>query len=149
MDFDTRRLSQLAGISDSDSSSEEPHRLTASSSGRSRARRLDETCQGPSDESQLRLIIRREARRMIQERLSHRSGVNLSALQEKKSLSEAITMGFAGLGFGGTSPVLGGPMTSARSIASFDAEEAEGADSSSDLAFDADRWMVLATSRRR
>ena len=86
---------------------------------------------------------------MIQERLSHRSGVNLSALQEKKSLSEAITMGFAGFGFGGTSPVLGGPMTSARSIASFDAEETGDADSSSDLAFDADRWMVLATPRRR
>jgi hypothetical protein len=140
MNFDTKRLSQLAGISDCDSDSEVIDVAPVTRAPMGRPQRLVEG-QSYGDEKQLRLIIRREARRMIQERLQSPSG--------KKSLTEAIALGFPGMGFGGTSPVLGGPMTSARNVASYDTSEASDDDSVSDVAFDMDRWMALAMPRRR
>jgi hypothetical protein len=84
-------------------------------------RRLTEAQKPTSDEARLREIIRREARRMVSERLGRKplaKDTTVESLQEKKSLTEAITMGFAGVGFGGPSPALGGPLTSARRLAS-------------------------------
>jgi len=61
--------------------------------------------------TQLRSIIRNEARTMIAE-MRKASG-------SKKGLSEALTLGFAGPGFGGDKRVaFAAPLTSARSIAS-------------------------------
>ena len=57
-----------------------------------------------SDEDKLRRVIRREAKAM---------------------LKENVTMGFGGPGFGGPSLALGGPMTSARQIASFNKSDDE------------------------
>jgi hypothetical protein len=57
-----------------------------------------------SDEDKLRSVIRREAKAM---------------------LKESVTMGFGGPGFGGPSLALGGPMTSARQIASHNKSDDE------------------------
>lgn len=116
MKFDAKRFSQLAGLpeapevsSRSKAKSDEPV---------SAPRRLTETRKVKSDEARLREIIRTEARKMVSERLSRKPVASIEALQQRKSLTEAITMGFAGVGFGGPSPALGGPLTSARRIAS-------------------------------
>lgn len=75
-----------------------------------------------ADEQKLRALIRREAGKMLQERAS---GTDVTRVQQRKSLTEAITMGFAGIGFGSNRGVLGGPMTSASRFASlYESEDA-------------------------
>jgi hypothetical protein len=116
MKFDAKRFSQLAGLPEVP---ETPGRSkVAGDEPLSEPRRLTEAGRPTSDEARLREIIRREARRMVSERLSRKPDASVEDLQQKKSLTEAITMGFAGVGFGGPGPVLGGPLTSARRIAS-------------------------------
>lgn len=119
MKFDVKRFSQLAGIPEAPAV--EPKRATRAEQPQSpgpvpEPRRLDEVRVERSDEARLREIIRREACRMVRERFAR--GASVEALQEKKSLTEAIAMGFAGPGFGGPSGALGGPLTSARRLAS-------------------------------
>jgi len=62
---------------------------------------------------------------MIAERAA---GLSVDSIQSKKSLTEAIALGFAGIGFGGKSPVLGGPLTSASRLASSQVNEADEPD---------------------
>lgn len=119
MKFDVKRFSQLAGIPDAPAV--EPKRATRAEQRQSpgpvsELRRIDEARPERSDEARLREIIRSEARRMVRERFAHGSETLVEALQEKKSLIEAIAMGFAGPGFGGPIGVLGGPLTSARRL---------------------------------
>lgn len=114
MEFDTKRFLQLAGI---------PDRETAGPSSVNTAPRplVESARRAPAmsaDEQKLRTIIRREAKKMISERAAMMANSDVVSVQSKKSLTEAITMGFAGFGFGGKSPVLGGPMTSASKFAS-------------------------------
>ena len=116
MEFDSKRLLNLAGIPD--------HEPTAQV--RSTPRPLTESARrAPSmsaDEQKLRALIRREAGKMLQERAS---GTDVTRVQQRKSLTEAITMGFAGIGFGSNRGVLGGPMTSASRFASlYESEDA-------------------------
>lgn len=93
---------------------------------------------------------------MIQERLARQEAGSVRSLQERKSLVEAITMGFAGIGFGpdSSSPVLGGPLTSAPSVVSYNTDlrrsnTDDGTVESSDaLEFSAERWAKLALHRR-
>lgn len=118
MEFDSKRFLKLAGLPDNEPAVSErpaPRPLTES------ARRAPVMS---ADEQKLRSLIRREAQRMLSERALRPVGSNLARAQQKKSLTEAITMGFAGFGFGGKSPVLGGPMTSASRFASL--READG-----------------------
>lgn len=120
MEFNSKRFLKLAGLPDNEPSAHEssaPRPLTES------ARR---TPAMSADEQKLRSLIRREAQRMMSERKSRSGSPNLTNIQQKKSLTEAITMGFAGFGFGGKNPVLGGPMTSASRFASL--HEADGAE---------------------
>jgi len=63
---------------------------------------------------------------MLSERTARSTSPSVAGIQQKKSLTEAITMGFAGFGFGGKNPVLGGPMTSASRFASL--READAAE---------------------
>lgn len=124
MEFDAKRFLKLAGISD-DAPAE---RLGSSTpQPRSASRTLVESARRPamsSDEQKLRSLIRREARKMISERAMRVSSPNVDRVQQRKSLVEAITLGFAGIGFGSNRGVLGGPMTSASRFASL--YEAEG-----------------------
>lgn len=118
MEFDSKRFLKLAGLPDNEPSAVErpsPRALTES------ARRAPVMS---ADEQKLRSLIRKEAQRMLGERTSRSASSNLAGPRQKKSLTEAITMGFAGFGFGGKSPVLGGPMTSASRFASL--YEADG-----------------------
>lgn len=157
MNFDTKRLSQLAGITGPGLDIE-----SESYDMSSQPRRLDErrvpAGTDTGDERQLRLIIRKEARKMIQERLFRQKSVDLHALQKKKSLTEAIAMGFAGPGFGSNDHVLGGPLTSAPGVASRGcaSDEAEFEEDRTGLEpdhdrveFDVDRWVSLAGPRLR
>lgn len=117
MEFDTKRMLKLAGVSDGES--------TASKKVANRplvesTRHVNGTS---ADEQKLRSLIRREAQKMLGERALRVANPDVSNIQQKKSLTEAITMGFAGFGFGGKSPVLGGPMTSASRI--FGLQESE------------------------
>lgn len=121
MEFDTKRFLQLAGISDNST----PARATKTTAPTAQPRQaLVESTSRPatrsSDEDKLRSLIRREARKMISERLQRAANPDIESIQTKKSLTEAITLGFMGLGFGDKSPVLGGPMTSASRFASLD-----------------------------
>ena len=116
MEFDTKRMMKLAGVPDT-----EPV-----ASGRSASRPLVESSRRApamsADEQKLRSLIRREAGRMLQERAS---GTDVTRVQQRKSLTEAITLGFAGIGFGSNRGVLGGPMTSASRFASlYESEDA-------------------------
>jgi hypothetical protein len=130
MEFDTKRFLQLAGIADN--SSPATAAKTASLSPRTRQALVESAPKTPArslDEDNLRSLIRREARKMISERMLRAASHDISSIQTKKSLTEAITLGFMGLGFGGKSPILGGPMTSASRFASLDEvlEEEEAA----------------------
>ena len=116
MEFDTKRMSKLAGLPDVDVDVKPVVR------GRSSLKQLTESAkQTPAmsaDEQKLRSLIRREAQRMPSERVSRSTNPDVTGIQQKRSLTEAIAMGFAGFGFGGKSPVLGSPMTSASRFAS-------------------------------
>ncbi len=70
---------------------------------------------------------------MLSERTSRSASSSLAGLQQKKSLTEAITMGFAGIGFGGRNGIIGGPMTSASRFASLVEAEVEEMDESEAL----------------
>jgi len=139
MEFDFKRFSKLAGLSDAVDASSSNDVTPASS-----AQRLVESTNAKgarssvitesADVKQLRQIVRREAKRMIQERLGQQKNPNVEKVQSKKSLSEAVAMGFAGIGFGGTSPALGGPMTSARRIVSTTSAASSRASALSDSA---------------
>ena len=112
MEFNSKRFLKLAGLPDNEPVAHErpsPRPLTES------ARRAPAMS---ADELKLRSLIRREAQRMLSERASRSASPSVAGIQQKKSLTEAITMGFAGFGFGGKNPVLGGPMTSASRFAS-------------------------------
>lgn len=113
MEFSTKRFLQLAGIRDL------PEVTTpASHASPSQPRQLVESAKRTpvesSDEQKLRTLIRSEAQRMLSERITRYTNPDITKIQQKKSLTEAITMGFTGIGFGGKTPALGGPLTSAR-----------------------------------
>lgn len=143
MEFDTKRFLQLAGIPDN--SSPAAAAKTAAPASRAPQALVESALRTParsSDEDKLRSLIRREARKMISERVQRAANHDIASIQTKKSLTEAITLGFMGLGFGGKSPVLGGPMTSASRFASLDevleeeespVDEAEVGDEEGDL----------------
>ena len=117
MEFNSKRFLKLAGLPDAEPVAQvrpSPRPLTES------ARRSPAMS---ADEQKLRSLIRREAQRMISERATRTANPSVAAIQQKKSLTEAITMGFAGFGFGGKSPVLGGPMTSTSRFASLSEAE--------------------------
>lgn len=123
MEFDSKRLLKLAGIPDHEPTAQvrsTPRPLTESAR---RAPRMS------ADEQKLRALIRREAGKMLQERAS---GTDVTRVQQRKSLTEAITMGFAGIGFGSNRGVLGGPMTSAPRFASLYESEVEEIDEGPD-----------------
>lgn len=120
MEFNSKRFLKLAGLPDNEPVAHErpsPRPLTES------ARRAPAMS---ADEQKLRSLIRREAQRMLSERTARSTSPSVAGIQQKKSLTEAITMGFAGFGFGGKNPVLGGPMTSASRFASL--READAAE---------------------
>lgn len=117
MEFDTKRFLKLAGLPDHDVAASAPAPSSAPRPLVESARRAPARS---ADEQKLRSLIRREAQRMISERAAMSASPDVSKLQQKKSLTEAITLGFAGIGFGGKNPVLGGPMTSAKRFASLE-----------------------------
>ena len=134
MKFDTDRFAKLAGLPASDKAESAAPKSSASRSVMTEARRVARA-QAPllnesAEVQKLRAIIRREALSVIKEM---REGA-LSRVQGKKSLNEAVTMGFYGPGFGGKSFILGGPMTSASRFASLkeveEMDEAEVASAS-------------------
>lgn len=127
MEFNSKRFLKLAGLPDNESVAHEtpaPRPLTES------ARRAPVMS---ADEQKLRSLIRKEAQRMLSERTSRSASSSLAGLQQKKSLTEAITMGFAGIGFGGRNGIIGGPMTSASRFASLVEAEVEEMDESEAL----------------
>jgi hypothetical protein len=122
MKFNSQRFCQLAGIRETPTA---PAAQPVPAQGRS----LNESKASPmsADERRLRDIIRAEARRMIAERTG---GTSVESIQSKRSLTEAIALGFAGIGFGGKANILGGPFTSARTVMSTQVNEAEEPDES-------------------
>ena len=129
MEFDAKRFLKLAGISD-EGDAKRPDGPALQP--RSATRTLTESARRPvmsSDEQKLRSLIRREAQKMISERATRAGNPSIEQIQQRKSLTEAIVMGFAGIGFGSNRGVLGGPMTSASRFASLDESETnEGKD---------------------
>lgn len=127
MEFNEKRFLQLAGIHSKESVSPSAQRAEPAE-----RRPLTESAKRASamspDEQKLRALIRREAQKMISERATRTANPNVARIQQKKSLTEAITMGFAGIGFGGRNGVLGGPMTSASRFASLVESEVEELD---------------------
>jgi len=117
MEFDTKRMLKLAGVSDGEATTS---KKVVSRPLVESTRRVNGTS---ADEQKLRSLIRREAQKMLSERAARAAKPDVTHVQQKKSLTEAIAMGFAGFGFGGKSPVLGGPMTSASRI--FGLQESE------------------------
>ena len=113
MKFDADRFSQLAGL---------PNPPKAGTKKPLTEGRTTKAKQGePAEIKELRRIIRREAKQMVESmkrREVQKDTHTVRKLQKTRSLTEAIAMGFAGPGFGGKSFALGGPMTSARSFAS-------------------------------
>lgn len=127
MDFDTDRFAKLAGLPSSKTHSPAPkapdrsEHAVRSVMTESHSRKSSDHIHESAEIKKLRSIIRREAlsvlKQMNESKLAVRD-TDLLKAQKRKSLTEAVTMGFYGPGFGGKSFVLGGPMTSASGFAS-------------------------------
>lgn len=127
MEFNEKRFLQLAGIHSKEAANSSEQR-TEPTERRSLTESAKRAPAASSDEQKLRALIRREAQKMISERAVRAANPDVARIQQKKSLTEAITMGFAGIGFGGRNGVLGGPMTSASRFASLVESEVEELD---------------------
>lgn len=117
MEFDPDRLAKLAGISGTEPASKPAVKQAPASSGLIReSAALRKHSSESKEVKQLRQLIRTEASQVIREMKAERLALaegDLTRLQTRRSLSEAVAMGFYGPGFAGSrASTLGGPMTS-------------------------------------
>lgn len=122
MEFDRDRLAKLAGIRGEDAPTtaapqapvrrSEPGGLIREGRAAAARRPLRES----AEVQQLRGIIRRETRSVMREMAAERAAIregNITQLQTRRSLKEAVAMGFYGPGFGDSRQgILGGPIRS-------------------------------------
>jgi hypothetical protein len=117
MEFDPDRLAKLAGISGAEPVSKPAAKQAPAPSGLIRESAASSRRSHESREvKQLRQLIRTEASQVIREMRAERRALaegNITRLQTRRSLTEAVAMGFYGPGFGDPrAPVLGGPIGS-------------------------------------
>lgn len=134
MEFDLDRLAKLAGISGEEAKPATKQESAPSALIRESAssrRRVTES----KEVNQLRNIIRRETHSVMREMRAERRSLaegDITNLQEKRSLNEAVAMGFYGPGFGGTrGSVLGGPFGSRGSWPLVESNYEEGSEDNS------------------
>lgn len=123
MEFDPDRLAKLAGISGAEPASKPAVKQAPASSGLIReSAALRKHSSESKEVKQLRQLIRTEASQVIREMKAERRALaegDLTRLQTRRSLNEAVAMGFYGPGFAGSrASTLGGPMTSSGRLSS-------------------------------
>lgn len=132
MKFDTDRFARLAGLDskrDVKSTHQAPTQRSVMTEGSRRSASKSQLNES-DDMKKLRSIIRRETlvvlKQMNESSLAVRD-IDVVRAQKKKSLNEAIAMGFYGPGFGDSrASILGGAMTSGSRLFSITESEEDG-----------------------